>query len=111
MCSGRQMNRLLQGDVGSGKTAVAMCATYKAVKSGYQAAVMVPTAILAKQHYENILDLSKIEAGKVEINNADYEVETLFNDVINMMRIPIEKKGLKFNVSIDKNISPVSVAK
>ncbi len=53
MESKKTMNRLLQGDVGSGKTAVAMVAAYKAVKSGYQAAVMVPTAILAKQHYEN----------------------------------------------------------
>lgn len=51
------MNRLLQGDVGSGKTAVAMCATYKAVKSNYQVAVLVPTAILAKQHYENFKKL------------------------------------------------------
>ena len=53
MESTKAMNRLLQGDVGSGKTAVAMCAAFKAVKSGYQAAIMVPTAILAKQHYEN----------------------------------------------------------
>lgn len=49
----KTMNRLLQGDVGSGKTAVAMCAAFKAVRSNYQAAVMVPTAILATQHYQN----------------------------------------------------------
>lgn len=45
------MIRLLQGDVGAGKTIVAAMAVYAAVKSGYQAVVMAPTEILAEQHY------------------------------------------------------------
>ena len=60
----KTMNRLLQGDVGSGKTVIAMCIAYKAVKSGYQAAIMAPTAILASQHLENFKNI----LGKFNIN-------------------------------------------
>ena len=57
MESDKSMNRLLQGDVGSGKTVIAMLAAYKCVKSGYQAAIMAPTAILATQHLESFKSL------------------------------------------------------
>jgi ATP-dependent DNA helicase RecG len=54
---GRQMNRLLQGDVGSGKTIVALLIMLLAIDNGYQACLMAPTEILARQHYETISSL------------------------------------------------------
>lgn len=54
MTSATVMNRLLQGDVGSGKTAVSLCALYIAVKSGYQAVMLAPTEVLARQNYSAI---------------------------------------------------------
>lgn len=59
MGSGRQMNRLLQGDVGSGKTLVALMCMLLALDNNYQAAIMAPTEILATQHYETISSMVK----------------------------------------------------
>ena len=52
--SNKIMTRLVQGDVGSGKTAVAMAAAYLVIQNGYQAAMMAPTEVLARQHYESV---------------------------------------------------------
>ncbi|MCE2617229.1 ATP-dependent DNA helicase RecG [Phocaeicola oris] len=70
--SGRQMNRLLQGDVGSGKTLVALLAMLLALDNGFQACIIAPTEILAAQHYETI---SKLLFGM------DIQVELLMGSV------------------------------
>jgi ATP-dependent DNA helicase RecG len=57
MAAPSSMNRMVQGDVGSGKTAVALFAAFVAAKNGAQAAVMVPTELLARQHYQKALEL------------------------------------------------------
>ena len=67
MESDKVMNRLVQGDVGSGKTIVAIIALYKAVINGYQGALMVPTEILARQHFETIHSLFLKEGIKVDL--------------------------------------------
>jgi len=59
MGSGRQMNRLLQGDVGSGKTLVALLSILLALDNGYQACMMAPTEILATQHYHTVMGFLK----------------------------------------------------
>ncbi len=67
MNSSKRMNRLLQGDVGSGKTIVAILAMYYNSLCGYQSALMAPTEILATQHYNNIQELLKDTGIKVEL--------------------------------------------
>ena len=67
MGSGRQMNRLLQGDVGSGKTLVALMSMLIALDNGYQACIMAPTEILAEQHLQTICDFLGDMAIRVEL--------------------------------------------
>lgn len=72
MKSGRQMNRLLQGDVGSGKTLVALMLAFIAADNGYQAALMAPTEILAQQHLSGLKEL---------IGNLDFNIDLLTGSV------------------------------
>jgi ATP-dependent DNA helicase RecG len=64
---GQQMNRLLQGDVGSGKTVVAFMTMLIAIDNGYQASLMAPTEILAQQHYKSLLEMSSGLDIKIDI--------------------------------------------
>jgi ATP-dependent DNA helicase RecG len=67
MSGGKQMNRLLQGDVGSGKTLVALMSMLIAIDNGYQACIMAPTEILASQHFETIRQLVGDSGVKVSL--------------------------------------------
>ena len=80
MGSGRQMNRLLQGDVGSGKTLVALMSMLIAVDNGYQACLMAPTEILATQHYEGL---------KAMVDPLGLRIELLTGSVTKKRRAPI----------------------
>ena len=91
MGSGRQMNRLLQGDVGSGKTLVALMSMLIALDNGYQACMMAPTEILAAQHFETI---------KQMLFGMDVRVELLMGSVKGKKRDEILKKLLTGEVHI-----------
>jgi ATP-dependent DNA helicase RecG len=75
MSSPKPMNRLLQGDVGSGKTIVALYALILTVQNGYQGALMVPTEILAEQHYRNIENLLKGQGVRIVLLSGDLKPE------------------------------------
>ena len=85
--SGHQMNRLLQGDVGSGKTLVALMTMLLAVDNGYQACIMAPTEILANQHYDTITAL-------LSSLTLDIGVALLTGSTTKKQRLPIHE-GLR----------------
>lgn len=92
MESTKPMNRLLQGDVGSGKTIVSIISTYKAVKCGYQVAIMAPTAILAEQHmqeFTKVLEPFGIKCelllGGTRVKKRKEILEELENGTINVL--------------------------
>ena len=88
--SNKRMNRLLQGDVGSGKTIAAFITTYANYLSNYQTALMAPTEILAKQHYDN---------AKKVFKNTDMKIELLTSSLTNKKKEEIYNK--LYNNEID----------
>ncbi|MDX2432421.1 MAG: ATP-dependent DNA helicase RecG, partial [Bacteroides sp.] len=91
MGSGRQMNRLLQGDVGSGKTLVALMSMLIAMDNGFQSCIMAPTEILAQQHF---ISISKF------VDGMDVRVELLTGSVKKADRKPIHEGLLDGSVNI-----------
>ncbi len=91
MGSGRQMNRLLQGDVGSGKTLVALMSMLIAIDNGFQACIMAPTEILAQQHFKSV---SKF------LHGMDIRVELLTGSVKKTVRKPIHEALLDGSLHI-----------
>ena len=91
MKSSRRMNRMLQGDVGSGKTIVSILAMYYNHLSGYQSALMAPTEILAVQHFNNVKELFK---------NVDINIELLTGSVNKKDKTNIYKDLKEGNINI-----------
>lgn len=93
MSSGRAMNRLVQGDVGSGKTAVAAALCYISASNGFQSALMAPTEILAEQHYKTLVSI---------MGNAGIKCELLTGSLTKKQKeqIKADLKDGKINVLV-----------
>jgi len=99
----RPMNRLLEGDVGSGKTVVAIMAALNAIKAGEQVAFMAPTEILAKQHFQEVEKLLKhfnLNIGLLTGKQDQFYSKKLKNQVIEISREKLLKKTLNGEIDI-----------
>jgi len=99
----RPMNRLLEGDVGSGKTVVAAIAALNTVKNKYQAAFMAPTEILAKQHFQEVAKLLKdfnLNIGLLTGKQDQFRSKKLKNEVVEISRKKLLEKSLSGEIDI-----------
>lgn len=99
----RPMNRLLEGDVGSGKTVVAAIAGLNVVKAGFQVAFMAPTEILAKQHFKGVADLLwdfKLNIGLLTGKQDQFRSKKLKNQVIEISREKLLEKARNGDIDI-----------
>ena len=97
------MNRLLEGDVGSGKTVVAALAIINVIKAGYQAALMAPTEILAKQHFKTVWDLIckfRIDVGLLTGKTDKFYSRKLRNQEIEISRKKLLEKAKNGDISL-----------